>query len=269
MILALLIVACASPTEPTTPPVVEEPEEGGLPDLGGRELTVGTDPFPPYTIVAEDASVIGFEPDLLDEICELVNCTVSYQVVAWDGIFAALAAGEYDLVGGGAVYSEERDEIVDFTIPYYTAGAAVVVRIDETEILTPDDILNPGIVTGVMTGDTSEIAAIEFGIPDDQLKHYGSVDLQFLALINGDVDVVVQLSDSIGEFVYRIHEGEMKVLSNDEGPILMSEDTIHIVTSEEDTELREAFNAALKQLIQDGTLANLLKKWNMVESIPE
>ncbi len=267
--LVFLIAACAAPTEPPTPSAMGGSEEEGLPDLGGRELTVGTDPFPPYTIVADDGSIVGFEPDLLHEICDLLNCTVTYRVVSWDGIFASLAAGEFDLVGGGAVYSEERDQVVDFTIPYYTAGAAIVVGVDETAIQTPDDLLNPGVVTGVLTGDMSEVTAIEFGIPDDQLKHYGTVDLQFLALMNGDVDAVVQLSDSIGEFVYRIYEGKMKVLSDENGPILLSEDTVHLVTSEEDTELREGINAALKQLIQNGTLASLLTKWNMVVDIPE
>jgi len=268
-ILPLLIVACVGRAEPATPSVAEEPGEGGLPDLGGRELTIGTDPFPPYTIVADDASIVGFEPDLMHEICNLLNCTVNYRVVSWDGIFAALAAGEFDLVGGGAIYTEERDQVVDFTIPYYMAGAAVVVTIDESEIQTPDDLLNPGVITGVFTGDMSEITAVEFGIPDDQLKRYGSVDLQFLALINGDVNAIVQLSDSIGEFVYRIYDGKLKVLSDEEGPILLTEETVHLVVSEEDTELREAINAALTRLIQNGTVASLLTKWNMVVSIPE
>jgi ABC-type amino acid transport substrate-binding protein len=268
-ILALLIAACAAPAKPTTPAAVEEPGEGQLPDLGGRALTVGTDPFPPYTVVADDGSITGFEADLLNEICKLLNCTATYKVVAWDGIFTSLAAGEFDVVGGGAVYSKERDEIVDFTIPYYKAGAAVVVRNDETELKVPDDLLKPGIVTGVMTGDMSESTAIEFGIPDDQLKHYATADLQYLALLNGDVDAIIQLSDSIGAFVYGVYEGKMKVLSDDKGPILMSEDTVHLVMSHQETELREAFDAALKQLIQDGTVAKLLTKWDMVVAIPE
>lgn len=269
LILGLMIAACAAPAEPTSPPGGEELEEGGMPDLGGRELTIATDPFPPYTFVADDASIIGLDPDLINEICELVNCSAHYEVVAWDGIFAGLAAGEYDLVGGGPVYTEERDEVVDFTIPYYIAGAAIVVRDEETEIQTPDDLLKPDIITGVVRGgDSSEIVAMDFGIPEDQLKHYGTVDLQFLALINGDVDVVLQLSDSIGEFVYRVYEGELKVVSDEDGPILLDEFSIHYCTSEDDTELREAMDAALEQLKEDGTIARLLEKWNMVVSVP-
>lgn len=270
MILALMVVACAPTDEPTTPSDVEgSDDEGGMPDLGGRELVVASDPFPPYTIVADDASIIGFEPDLLSEICNLVNCSARYQVVAWDGIFAGLAAGEYDLVGGGALYTEERDEIVNFTIPYYSAGAAVVVRDDETRVASPDDLLASEVTTGVMTGDMSAIVANDFGIPEDQLKQYGTVDLQFLALKNGDVDAVIQLTDSIGEFVYRVYDGEMRVLSDGEEVVLLSQDTVHLVTQEDDTELLEALNAALGELIADGTIADLLRKWNMVVAIPE
>ena len=269
LILALVMVACTTSTEPTTPSDVDTPQEGGLPDLGGRELTIGSDPIPPMTYIEDDGSLTGFEPDLLDEICKLVNCTVDWKIVAWDGIFAALAAGEYDLVVGGVVYTEDRDAIVDFTDPYYLTGGAVAVRADETEIQTPDDLLNPGVITAVQTGGIDEIMAIDFGIPDDQLKHYATIDLQFLALANGDVDAALNTVEVTGEFVNAIHEGEMKILSDENGIILMTEDTIHIVMSEEDSDIREAFDAAIQQLIQDGTVANLLNKWNILESIPE
>lgn len=266
MILALVMVACASSDEPTTSPDVDE---GGLPDLGGRELIIGSDPLPPMTIIADDGSLTGFEPDLMDEICGLVNCSVDWKIVAWDGIFAALAAGEYDLVVGGVVYTDERDEIVDFTDPYYLTGGAVAVGIDESDIQTPDDLLNPGVITGVQTGGIDEVMAIDFGIPEDQLKHYATVDLQFLALANGDVDAALNTVEVTGEFVNSIHEGEMKILSDENGIILMTEDTVHIVTSEEDADIREAFDLAIQQLIQDGTVSSLLKKWNILESIPE
>ena len=60
----------------------------------------------------------------------------------------------------------------------------------------------------------------------------------------------------------------MKVLSNDDGVILLDTFTVHIVTSEDDQDLREALNAGIKQLIEDGTVASLMEKWNMVISIP-
>ncbi len=42
----------------------------------------------------------GWDYDTVREICKRINCTPEFKEAAWDGIFAAMAAGEYDMLGG-------------------------------------------------------------------------------------------------------------------------------------------------------------------------
>src|SRR5690554_1568506 len=65
-------------------------------DLGGATVRVGSDTtYPPFETVAADGSIVGFDVDVVTAICERVNCVAEFVTTAWDGIFPALAAGEF------------------------------------------------------------------------------------------------------------------------------------------------------------------------------
>ncbi|MEO0854477.1 MAG: transporter substrate-binding domain-containing protein, partial [Cyanobacteria bacterium J06648_11] len=102
-----------------------------VPDLGGKELTVGSDTaYPPFEFVNEDDEIVGFDVDLLDAICEKANCEATFQTAGFDTIFVALASGEYDVVASAVTITEERAKVVDFTRPYLNAGQVVTVAAD-------------------------------------------------------------------------------------------------------------------------------------------
>ena len=80
-------------------------------DLGGRVLNIGSDTtYPPHEFI-EDGVVKGFDVDVVAEICERINCTPNWVTTAWDGIFAALADGQFDMVVSGVTITDERDKI--------------------------------------------------------------------------------------------------------------------------------------------------------------
>ena len=89
-------------------------------DLGGKVVQIGTDPtYPPHEYIDENTKqVVGFDVDVVVEICKLVNCIPVWNPTAWEGIFPALAQGRWDMVVSGVTITEERDKIVDFSDPY-------------------------------------------------------------------------------------------------------------------------------------------------------
>lgn len=107
-----------------------------LPDLGGQVVTVAVEnAYPPFNYIDEATGEgVGWDYDTVREICNRINCVPEFQEAAWDGIFPAMQAGEFDWLADGVTYTEERDQIVDFSIPYVTIGQVLLVRADEGQI---------------------------------------------------------------------------------------------------------------------------------------
>jgi ABC-type amino acid transport substrate-binding protein len=90
LIAALLAVACQPAATPTPAPGAG----AQLPNLGGRELKIASDTtYPPFEFVdSKTNEVVGFDVDLVNEICKLLNCKPKIISTAWEGIFAGPGA---------------------------------------------------------------------------------------------------------------------------------------------------------------------------------
>src|SRR5690554_7526477 len=78
-------------------------------DLGGRTLIVGSDTtYPPFETVDQDGNIVGFDVDVVNAICERINCVAQFQTTAWDGIFAALATAAFDMLASGITITHKR-----------------------------------------------------------------------------------------------------------------------------------------------------------------
>src|SRR5918992_2218290 len=134
--LALLTVAVALAV-----PVVAcggDDDDGGAPATGGVTtveegvLTVGSDiPFPPFEF-RESGELTGFEVELVEELARRLDLRVRWVDNAFDTIFTQLAAGRYDVVASATTITEERQQMVDFTDPYYAAQQALTVNTERT-----------------------------------------------------------------------------------------------------------------------------------------
>ena len=96
-----------TPVNPTQPLVL--PFGGallGLPNLGGRTITVAVEnAYPPFNnIDVGTGEAVGWDYDVVREICKRLNCVPEFKEVAWDGLFPAMNAGEYDMAADGVPY---------------------------------------------------------------------------------------------------------------------------------------------------------------------
>lgn len=223
-------------------------------DLGGRVITVGSDTtYPPFEFIADDGSVAGFDVDLVNAICERVNCVAVFQTTAWDGIFAALAAGEFDMVASGVSITAERALIVEFSEPYHIVTQAVAVRVEDAGLSFADLVADARSVVGAQTGTTNAyFAEDEFG--RDRLNLYDTFAQAVQALLNGDVRGVV-IDEVPADAFAAQYAGQLVV--NIRG---LGEDPLGLVF-QIGSDLVDAFNEGLAQIIADGTLDALKAKW--------
>ena len=252
IISVFILVSCA-------PPATEAPEfeaSGALPDLDGKTIAVAVeDAYPPFNSVDEDSGEsVGWDYDVVREICNRINCVPEFKLAAWDGIFPAMEAGEYDMLADGVTITEERDLIIDYSIPYVTIGQVLLVN--EGETASVDDMkANPEALIGTQIGTTNEIVAKKH-FPEEVVQSFEDFPAATLALMAGDVDGVVIDTVSATGFM-GVNPGKMKVIG-----ALTSDEQLAFVFPP-DSDLQHHINLALESMKADGTLAEFNKKWGL------
>lgn len=224
-------------------------------DLEGRVVEVGSDTtYPPFETVNENGEIVGFDVDVVNAICERINCEAEFVTTAWDGIFPALAQGEFDMVASGVSITPERDEIVDFSEPYLTVDQAITTRVEDA-MLTEEDFANPehGLILGAQLGTTNAQLGEEL-VGGERLRLYDTFNAAVLALRNGDVDGVI-IDGVTAEAFAQQYAGELVVEITG-----LSSDPLGLVFQEGDP-LLDAFNEGLAQIREDGTLQELVATW--------
>lgn len=261
---ALVMSACSQPAQPTETTVATEapipasPAKAPIPDLGGKVITVAVEnAYPPFNSIDENTNEgIGWDYDSVNEICKRLNCKPEFKQAAWDGIFPAMQAGEFDALADGVTITAEREEIVDFSIPYVTVGQVLLVRADETrdvEALKAD----ANALVGTQIGTTNEIVAKE-NFPAERVKSFEDFGAAVLATMSKDTDAVVIDNVTASGFM-RENEGKLKIIGS-----LTSDEQLGFVFPP-NSDLKAAFDAALEAMKADGTLDALNRKWGLTQ----
>ena len=221
-------------------------------DLGGRVINIGSDTtYPPHEFI-EDGIVKGFDVDVVAEICNRINCQPNWITTAWDGIFGALADGQFDMVVSGVTITEERDKIVDFSKPYIIVQQGVLMRIED-QASTIDDFKNGSMRLASQTGTTNATLGEDL-VGRDNLSLFDSFNNAVVALQNGDVDGVIIDSTSAAAYEQEF-AGQLTVAITG-----LSSDPLGLVFQEGDT-LQDDFNEGLAMIKADGALTKLMIKW--------
>ncbi|MBN1773121.1 MAG: amino acid ABC transporter substrate-binding protein [Deltaproteobacteria bacterium] len=255
-VLALLAGCPAgTPTPPPDDPTTTTHALPGLPDLGGRAVTVAVENnYPPFNAVGgSSGEPYGWDYDALAEVCRRINCVAQFEAAPWEGIFEALAAGTYDLAANGISVTEERDALVDFSVPYITVGQVLVVPFGATVDDVAEFAEDAGNVVGTQAGTTNETAA-RAAFPAERVKTYADFDAAVEALLGDEIaGVVVDTVTALRLVATR--GGRIKV-----GPQLTSDEPLAFAFPP-GSDLLAPFDAALDSMKQDGTLDAINGRW--------
>ena len=218
------------------------------------KVVVGTNAeFPPFEYVDENNELVGFDIDLFEAIAAAAGFEFEYVNTKWDGIFVALASGEFDAVISGVTITDERKETVDFSAPYFNAGQLIIVQASNEDIAGPEDL--PGHTVGVQLGTTGDIYATDV-VGNDMMKRYDEYPPAFLALSNGDVDSVVCDDPVARAFVDGQPELGLKIIGEP-----LTEEKYGIAVNKGRPEVLAAINAGLATVFGDGSYSAFYKDW--------
>lgn len=258
LIVMFVIAACASAPQPAPTEAQSEPatNAGSLPDLGGKEIIVAVEnAYPPFNFISKDTNQgAGWDFDAWQEICALLNCKPVMTEAAWDGIFEAVAAGQYDVVADGVTITEERKQKVAFSDPYLQYGQVILTRADESRF-SDDKTLAALIDTKVASqlGTTNEAKAIEI-VGEARVSSFDTFDASVLALLSQDVDAVIIDQPAALGFM-AANKDKLKIV----GDALTSEALGFVF--KQGSDLIGPVNAALAELEANGKLEELYQRW--------
>ena len=100
----------------------------GLTAAASAQTRLGTEgAYPPYNFVDANGELQGFDVDFAKALCEKINaeCTIIKQ--DWDGMIPALMAKKFDLIVASMGILPDREEKIDFSIPYYQSPTGLVM----------------------------------------------------------------------------------------------------------------------------------------------
>lgn len=231
-------------------------EEGGLKTVAAGELHMATNAaFPPYEMVSDSGDFEGIDVEIASAIAEKLGLTLVVDDMDFSSVITSVQTGKEDMAMAGLTVTEERKQNIDFTDSYST-GIQVVIVTEDSDIASIDDLEGKQIgcqeaTTGyIYCSDTPENG----GYGEDMVTPFPNGANAVEALKTGKVDCVVIDSQPAQEFVAQ-NEG-LKILDTE-----FAVEDYAIGVSKENTELRDAINGALKELISDGTVQGILDKY--------
>ena len=149
--------------------------------------------WPPFEWKDEAGNYVGFDLDVMRAIAKLQGYEIEIKDVAFDSIIPGVVAGKYDIGASGFTITAKREEVIDFSGPYYSSDQAVLIRKDSgLNIMTA---LSEGHTVGAQRGTTGagwiKDNLIEKGVKVE-LKLYETYPMAVLDLINKNIDAVIQ-----------------------------------------------------------------------------
>ena len=170
---------------------------GLAPQAQDGTYTVCSDlPWPPFEMTTESGEFFGFDMDVMRAIAAVKGFDIEIQNLAFDSIIPAVRAGRCDVGASGFTITADREEVVDFSDPYYLSNQAVVIRSDGSAnmvtALTGD---GPAGAVGAQRGTTGaawvQDNLIDQGV-DVELRLYETYPLAIQDLVNERIDAVIQ-----------------------------------------------------------------------------
>ena len=225
-------------------------------------LIVGAEfPSPPFLIPPRE-NPTGFEVDIADGIAErLGGLEVRWLEVPWTSIFAP-GPKRFDMNINETTITAERDEVIDFSDPYFEANQALLVhKGTEAENATTIEA-----VKGLRLAAQAQTTGLEYIRSEIQPKNeprvFPTTVAANQALLNRQIDA----------FMIDVPIAAGLVQENPDDLVIVGQFTTEEewgIVFEEGSELVPHVNDALQQMKDDGTLDELQKKWLPGTEVPE
>lgn len=210
--------------------------------------------YPPFNYINDDGDAAGFDVDIARALCRALGRECTVVTVEWDSILLGLQRNEYDMVVASMAKTPERDQIADFTTPYYRSRTNFIGNPLQLPNSDPETLAGKTIATQANTVQAQYLKT--FFKDKSKLIFTEGLDESFKALADGKVDAI--LTDSlVGLQFLRSKQGQRFDFIG--LPLDTSDPSSEacIAVKEGNTKLVEMLEQALMKIRVDGTYARI------------
>ncbi len=226
-------------------------EEGGAKLVNDGEIVIAmSGEFKPFSHFDEGNNLTGFDYDIAAAIADELGLELKTETAAFASLIQGLQSNRYDALIASVTPTEERAEVVDFTEPYYTDGAGYFVPTDsDCETFDIEADLKVGVANGTTydaylkeEGFKGEVVSFESDITALEDTEAGRLDGTITGLLVG---------------LFQIQDAERDLRQCGE-PLYTESPAIAVA---KDNPLKDDIDGALQAIKDDGTYAEISKKW--------
>ncbi|MEH7011017.1 amino acid ABC transporter substrate-binding protein [Neobacillus niacini] len=220
-----------------------------------NKLVIGIDDkFAPMGFRDEENNIVGFDIDYAKAAAEKMGTEVTFQPIDWKTKEAELSSGRIDLIWNGYTITDERKEKVLFTKPYLK-NAQVIVTLSDSKVTTLADL--EGKVVGLQSLSSASDALNASPIKEEvkTVTEFADNVQALTDLKSGRLDAVV-IDEVVINYYMAKEEQTFKVLEESLAP-----EEYGIGVKKGNEELLEKLQKSLDEMNEDGTAADISKKW--------
>lgn len=235
--------------------------------VSGSEFTVGFDAeFPPYGYKDDNGEYVGFDLDLAQEVCNRNGWTLVKQPIDWDSKDMELNSGTISCIWNGFTIDGRENEYT-WSSAYIDNSQVVVVK-SSSSIEKLDDLKGKVVLVqadssalAAFTGENAEEKNIALAKSFSSLQQVSDYNSAFMNLEAGSVDAIC-MDIGVARYELEARGGAFKMLKEH-----VSSEQYGVGFKKGNKALRNQVQKALEEMLSDGTLETIAKKWGVDESI--
>jgi polar amino acid transport system substrate-binding protein len=229
---------------------------GGTEEAAETPLRVGMElQFPPFEQADASGNAEGVSVDIARAFGDYLGRDVVIENIAWTGLIPAVRTGTVDVIISSMTITEEREEQVDFSIPYIQAGLSMLVSVD-SPVQGYQDLNSDDVVIAVKSGTTGAILAAD-QYPNADLRSFEDVAACVLEVAQGKADVFIYDPLTVYENYKSNPETTRVILESIPGTY----SGWGFAFNEDNDELREQANAFIREFRASGGFDEIGDKW--------
>ncbi|MCZ0979134.1 ABC transporter substrate-binding protein [Streptomyces diastatochromogenes] len=255
----------------------DETAAGKLPEAvrkrGTLIIGVSAKSNPPLAFRAtDDKTLIGVELDLATLVADTLGLKPEFNPVSWENLFVGLDSGKYDAVFSNVTVTEERKDKYDFATYRLDDLAFEAKKGSGWTVKGPEDVSGKRIAVG--SGTNQEKILVDWSKQNEKagrkgvdIKYYDNTTDYYLALQSGRIDGYLGPNPAVAYHVASAGQTETVGKFSGAGAGLQGKIA---ATTKKDSGFVAAYAAAIDHIIENGTYAQVLKRWGLsAEAVPK